>query len=209
MEDKKATRDYFWPSYVDLMTSLFIIMLVLFVLSYIKFSKINAELAATAKQMERIRQIDKALKGLDKKYFGLDSLNNRYKLLVDVKFAWNSPDIKTVGINSLSALKSAGGVLYDKLNKLSKDKDINYLLIIEGNAERFNRNWINDANLGYITSYKRALSLNNFWNQNGFHFSDIKNCEVLIVGSGYFGRSSSASNRTFTIQITPKFKVEK
>jgi len=209
MDNRNAPREYFWPSYVDLMTSLFVVMLVLFVLSYIRFSRINAELAANAKQMERIREIDKALKGLDKRYFGLDSLNNRYKLLVDVKFAWNSPDIQTIGEESLEKLKNAGGILYHKLQRLSSDRDINYLLIIEGNAERFNQNWLINPDLGYNTSYRRALALSNFWKNSGYPFSDIRNCEVLIVGSGYFGRSSSAGNRTFTIQITPKFKIEK
>jgi len=209
MDNPNSSREFFWPSYVDLMTSLFVVMLVLFVLSYIRFSRINAELAANAQQMERIREIDKALKGLDEHYFGLDSLNNRYKLLVDVKFAWNSPDIQTVGASSLAKLRDAGAVLYDKLQKLSGDKDINYLLIIEGNAERFNQNWLINPDLGYNTSYKRALALSNYWKSCGFGFAGIRNCEVLIVGSGYFGRSSSAGNRTFTIQITPKFRIGK
>lgn len=214
MENKKS-KDFFWPSYVDLMTSLFVIVLVLFVLSYVNFTKQNADfkkqnadLAANAMQMERIKQIDKALKQLDKKYFFLDPNNNRYKLLVNVVFAPHSSDISTLGSHSLNELKYAGSALYSKMKELSSDSDINYLLIIEGNTQKFNNNWVTNPNRGYITSYNRSLALKNYWLGLGYDFNQFQNCEILIVGSGYFGRSHQLNSRTFTIQITPKFKIE-
>ena len=51
-------KDSFWLSYSDLMTSLFFIMLVLFIVSIVKMKGINAELNRTAnatkKQLEKI-----------------------------------------------------------------------------------------------------------------------------------------------------------
>ncbi|WP_133248481.1 hypothetical protein [Pedobacter yonginense] len=204
---EKSKRDFFWPSYVDLMTSLFVVMLVMFIISYISFRKQNQELAASKIEMDRIRQIDKALRQLDKKYFYLDPDNNRYKLLVEVIFKPHSADINTIGKKSLQELENAGAVLYKKMKQLSTDKDINYLLIVEGNTERYNNNWMVNPDLGYLTSYKRSLALKKFWQSKGFDFSVFQNCEILIVGSGYFGRSHQKNSRTFTIQITPKFKI--
>lgn len=205
---ENSKRDYFWPSYVDLMTSLFVVMLVLFIISYLNFKKQNDVLEANAAQMERIREIDKALKQLDKKYFYLDPNNNRYKLLVNVVFKPHSADINTIGTSSLVDLENAGSVLFKKMKELSSDKDINYLLIVEGYTERYNNNWLTNPDLGYITSYKRSLALKNYWQSKGFDFSKFQNCEILVVGSGYFGRSHEINSRTFTIQITPKFKIE-
>jgi hypothetical protein len=204
---QQPKRDFFWPSYVDLMTSLFVVMLLLFIISYISFRAKNAELAASKVEMDRIRQIDKALRQLDKRYFYLDPNNNRYKLLVDVVFKPHSADINTIGAKSLNELKDAGSILYRKMKALSSDRDINYLLIVEGNTERYNSNWINNPDLGYITSYKRSLALKKYWESRGFDFSVFGNCEILVVGSGYFGRSHQKNSRTFTIQITPKFKI--
>lgn len=145
---QQPKRDFFWPSYVDLMTSLFVVMLLLFIISYISFRAKNAELAASKVEMDRIRQIDKALRQLDKRYFYLDPNNNRYKLLVDVVFKPHSADINTIGAKSLNELKDAGSILYKKMKALSSDRDINYLLIVEGNTERYNKNWINNPDLG-------------------------------------------------------------
>lgn len=217
MSNNKTSRDYFWPSYVDLMTSLFVVMLVLFVISYLSFSRKNAELAAKAKDMERIQQINKALNELDKRYFMIDTASNRYKLLVDVSFKGNSADINTVPPAQRGELKTAGQILHQKMNLLSNNKmtsDISYLLIIEGHAQRsiYNHvpNWKSDPDRGYELSYQRALALKNYWKENGYDFNSFYNCEILVVGSGYFGKSrdiDEKKNKRFTIQITPKFKI--
>jgi len=83
------------------------------------------------------------------------------------------------------------------------------LLIIEGNAQRYNNNWKDNPNLGYKLSYNRALALNNYWADLGYNFKKLgKQCEVIIAGSGYFSQSrdeeNEYNNRRFTIQITSK-----
>lgn len=129
-----------------------------------------------------------------------------------MSFAPNKADITTLGDSSLKQLKSAGDTLYQKMQKLSADKDINYLLIVEGNSEivRYHGalNSESDPDRGYNLSYQRALALKKYWKDSGDDFSVFSNCEMLIVGSGYFGKSrDKINNKRFTIQITPKFKV--
>jgi outer membrane protein OmpA-like peptidoglycan-associated protein len=212
--ENNSNRSHFWPSYVDLMTSLFVIMLVLFVLSYLNFNRIETELRPNAEQMERIRQIDSALKKLDRRYFRLDPVNNRYQLMIDVNFAPNSADIRTLRADQLRQLREAGKTLFGKMQGLSKDPNINYILVVEGHAEivlwHGKANSELDPNRGYQLSYSRALALKNFWQQNGYGFNGLHNCEILIVGSGYFGKSRDKierNNRRFSIQIAPKFKI--
>jgi outer membrane protein OmpA-like peptidoglycan-associated protein len=113
----------------------------------------------------------------------------------------------------------AGESLYGLMENVVKtNPEINYLLIVEGNTQRAllpDGTWNNESlrDVGYNLSYRRALSLVNFWASSGLDFKDIDNCEVLISGSGYYGKSrekmvnsvsDSPNNRKFTIQITPK-----
>jgi hypothetical protein len=44
---------------------------------------------------------------------------------------------------------------------------------------------------------------------NSLDFKKFKNCEIIIAGSGYFGKSRDENeelNRRFSIQITPKLR---
>lgn len=215
MENNKS-RDFFWPSYVDLMTSLFVVVLVLFVLSYYNFNQKKKELEVNAEKYKRIQQIDSALSKLDKRYYTYDPLNKRHKLKVDVNFRPNSADMNDLSANLKQDLQSAGNALYKQMQDLiTKNPDVNYLLVIEGNTQRsiFQGKWNYKTypNLGYEFSYKRALALVDFWKLNGVDFRAFNNCELMIAGSGYFGKSrenDENKNRRFTIQITPKISTE-
>lgn len=195
----------FWTSYADLMTSLFFIMLVLLILT---ISIMKSKLKATQEQINRIEEIQNSVKELDTTYFEYQEEHKRYKLKVDVKFNGNSFNINDIPLNLRIDLLNAGTKIYNKMNTLTaKNKDVNYLLIIEGNAQKYNNNFISNPYAGYVLSYNRSLSLVNYWKSNNLNFSNFKNCEILIVGSGYFGKSREVNedeNRKFTIQITPK-----
>lgn len=212
MESKKTSRDYFWPSYVDLMTSLFVVVLVLFVVSYVNFSKTNKELLASYDQMQRLRQIDSALAKLDTGSFAYDKNSKRHRLKVDVSFGYNSFNFNDINAETKEKLKVAGKNLYSLMDSLiRKNKDVNYLMIVEGFAQRNSWNYKTIKDTGYVYSYKRSLALVNFWNSEKLNFSeDLANCELMIVGSGYFGNrdANESNNRKFTIQITPKFKIK-
>ena len=72
----KENRDFFWPSYVDLMTVLFLIMLVLFVLSFKLFKDKDSEnrrnialLQVEVQEKRKLDEIKAALSRLDSRYF--------------------------------------------------------------------------------------------------------------------------------------------
>lgn len=198
---KKQNKEVFWISYGDIMTSLFFIMLVLFGLYQLRVS-------VSLNQLKEIKQIQLALENLDTKYFKFDDKNKRYKLITDVKFNSNSYDITDIHIEKRKIILEAGENIYQLMKKLNEENPtINYLLIIEGNTQRALNNHLLRPTDGYRLSYNRALSLMYYWQSNGLNFKDLNNCELLIVGSGYFSKSrekNELENRKFTIQITPK-----
>lgn len=204
---KGKSSDFFWPSFTDLMTSLFFIMLVLYVLTYLKLSN---QKKATELQLREIKKIQDAVKALPEKYFKYDPVNQRYKLNLYVNFLSNKSNINDLDINTRENLYEAGKSISSLMQKLnSSNKNVSYLLIIEGNTQRsdLNLNYIKMPDVGYKLSYERSLSLVNFWQSKGLDFKKIDNCELMIVGSGYFGKSRETNeeeNRKFTIQITPK-----
>lgn len=207
-KSNEKKRDFFWLSYSDLMTSLFFVMLVLFVLVYTMQAKLIGDQKAKADELDEIHRIQEALDNLDKKYFILDERNKRYKLKTDISFKGNSFNIRDIPINLRIDLIKAGKNIYNLMQKLTAENpNVNYLLIVEGNTQRAFDNFKNMPDIGYKLSYNRSLSLVNYWSQNGINFRKFNNCEILIAGSGYFGKSREIiedENRKFTIQITPK-----
>ena len=92
-------------------------------------------------------------------------------------------------------------------NLINEDKDIFYLLVIEGNmANTWDRQYSSDNAYGYKTSYQRALVLYELWKTNGIDFRKY-NVEVMICGSGFNGLGRDRreeNNKRFSIQIIPK-----
>ena len=201
---------FFWVSFADLMTSLFFIMLVLYVISFAILQSKQGILEAQAKQLNEIKNVQKAIESLDTTYYHFDTENKRYKLNIDVRFKSNSSNIFDIPKKTRTNLGKAGKNLYNKVKSIiDTSKTIDYLLIIEGNAQRSNNNWIDCPTCGYKKSYERALSLYNFWKKVGADFNSLgSQCEVIIAGSGYFSQSrdeeNESNNRRFTIQVTSK-----
>ncbi|UAN00017.1 hypothetical protein K8354_04605 [Polaribacter litorisediminis] len=192
------------------MTSLFFIMLVLYVISFAILQSKQSTLEAQANQLKEIKNVQKAIESLDTTYYHFDTENKRYKLNIDVRFKSNSSNILDIPNNTRRSLGKAGKNLYDKVKSIiDTSKTIDYLLIIEGNAQRSNNNWLRNPNMGYDLSYKRALSLFNYWKKIGADFNSLgSQCEVILAGSGYFSQSrdeeNENNNRRFTIQVTSK-----
>lgn len=201
---------FFWVSYADLMTSLFFIMLVLYVISFTILQSNQSTLKAQAQQLEKIKNVQKAIENLDSTYYHFDEENKRYKLNIDVKFRPNSSDIKDIPFDKRMEMAKAGKNLYNKIKSIiDTSSTIDYLLIIEGNTQRYNENWKIAPDVGYKKSYDRALSLYTFWQEMGYDFGNLgSQCEVIIAGSGYFSQSRDVDNedinRRFTIQVTSK-----
>ena len=207
----KENRDFFWPSYVDLMTVLFLVMLVLFVLSFKMFQDKDTEnrnniarLQVEVREKRKLDEIKAALSRLDEKYFQYNETYKRHELLVDVLFEQSSAVIPD---RSRAPLRRAGQNLSQVLNSV-KDKDVKYLIVIDGRAASFPagdpRN-ISQREYALQLSYQRALALLNFWQSSGIKFPKDR-IELVAAGSGFqgAGRTGDIRDRRFVIQILPK-----
>lgn len=207
----KETKDFFWPSYVDLMTVLFIVMLVLFVLSYKMFQdkdkenqELIKELQVKAEEKEKIDEINAALMSLDGKYFDYKEDYKRHELLVDVLFGQSSAEIPN---SSLKPLQEAGNELSRVLNSITND-DVKYLIVVDGRAAKYQngdpRN-ISEREYAFELSYRRALALVKYWQSAGIKLPKEK-IELVAAGSGFegVGRFGNQNDRRFVIQILPK-----
>ncbi len=91
-KSKEKKKDFFWLSYSDLMTSLFFVMLVLFVLVYSMQSSLIKELQVSKEKLDRINKIDSMVNNIDKRYFTYDSLNKKHILNIQFLYPTGSND---------------------------------------------------------------------------------------------------------------------
>lgn len=198
----KHKESFFWTSYSDLMTSLFFIMLVLFVLVIVLLHK---RMEATERELTEIKLVQKSTKDLSKQYFEYNPFYKKYVLKVHCFFEELHYEIGELPKGTRKQLAAAG----DEIQKfLLKHKDNKYLLIIEGQASRNSMRWT-DRN--YDLSFERAYSLMKYWKDDCcINFGN--NCEVQIAGSGdgrynietMRDQNIEANNQRFLIHIIPK-----
>lgn len=184
------------------MTSLFFIMLVLFVITigYLQF-----QLATTKSELKKIKEIQTATQNLPKKYFTYQEKYKRFKLNKEIHFAKgksypNSEEDKKYLLKVGKSIKN----LVDSLNSSDNTKglDIKYQIVIEGMASKDNY----PDNFGL--SYDRSLFLYKYWKSKGIIF-DPKECEIQIAGSGTdgvreFSGKEEKRNQQILIHIVPK-----
>ncbi len=200
MAQKKES--FFWTSYSDLMTSLFFVMLVLFILVIVLLHK---RMEATEAQLQEIKKVEESTKDLSKDYFEYRPEYKKYVLNIQVRYPAGKSDLNTIIASDkdaqLDKLANAGKEIQDFLNK---HKENQYVLIVEGQASRDNFTY------NYELSYQRALALMRFWvDDRGINFGN--NCEILISGSGdgkldthSMRESVETENQRFLIHILPK-----
>lgn len=200
-------ESFFWTSYSDLMTNLFFVMLMLFVLAIalLRSEVINiwrTELA-TKEELRKINEIREAIQSIDKTYFEYNDLYKKHILKTKIRFnvgSSNMDDLSEETRQELLRVKRTIEKFLDGLRK--KDSDASYLLIIEGQASQ-DKYSLNDQ-----LSYERALALYKFWfpGSKSLKFGDYP-CEVVIAGAGYrAGKPRSeveSDNQRFLIQIMP------
>jgi len=202
-------NNFFWVSFSDLMTSLFFIMLVLFVVTigYLQVEKKKAidEKKVTDIQLKKIKELQTAVKQLPKEYFFYQPQYKRFKLNRQIQFGSGSTTINANDRDYLIDVGKSIIKLIDNLNKNQKykDFDIKYLVVIEGmsSKDKYYKN--------FELSYKRALSLYKLWKENGIEFNPEKNIEIQIAGSGTDGvreysGENERKNQQFLIHIVPK-----
>lgn len=198
-------ESYFWTSYSDLMTSLFFVMLVLFVLACAmlknKIDEVEKQKEATEKELAKIKEIEESIEAIDPNFFEYNSTHKKHILKINVQFKKNSSDITDIPLNQQSELIKAGLSISDFLKNSSED--VKYLLIIEGQSSKDNYPG-ND-----VLSFNRANALKHFWTQYKIDFSN--KCEVIVSGSGQNGvmraqpdNANNEKNQRFLIHIIPK-----
>lgn len=201
MANKKES--FFWTSYSDLMTSLFFVMMVLFVLVIVLLHK---RMEATETQLQEIKKVEESTKDLSKGYFfKYRPEYKKYVLNIQVRYPAGKSDLNDITASDkdiqLEKLAKAGEEIQDFLKKHSENQ---YVLIIEGQASKDNYLF------NYELSYQRALALMRYWIEDkGITFGN--NCEILISGSGdgrldthSMRESVETENQRFLIHILPK-----
>ncbi len=196
---KGKDSDFFWPSFTDLMTSLFFIMLVLYVLTYLK---LNYQQRATEQQLNKIKEIQAAVKELPKEYFQYDSIYKRFSLVQNVEFEKGKDRIKPKYEKYLIDLGLSIRNLIDTLKFKYAQHDIKYVVVIEGMASKDN---FND---NFPLSYKRSWAVLKLWQEKKI-ILDPNVCDVQIAGSGTngigrFSANEENKNQRILIQIVPK-----
>lgn len=200
---KNKKESFFWTSYSDLMTSLFFVMLVLFILT---IALLHNKITATQGELDKIKELNTSIQKIDKQYFQYDSTFKRHTIKdIDVSFQTNSSNINDLTDKDLNKLYSAGGAIRRfMLNAQAEIPEAEYMLIIEGQSSK------DDYVHNYELSYARALSLVKFWVSKGIQFDDLP-CELIISGSGQSSKfrnqpdnASNKSNQRFVIHIIPK-----
>lgn len=205
-------ESFFWTSYSDLMTSMFFVMLVLFVcvvaLLHRRMTEIDAERKATTEQLRVIKEIEEATHTIDTKYFEYRPEHKKHVLKIQVQFNKGSADIDDIDSETQEELISAGKSIQRFIERITAEHpEVQYLLVVEGQASRdkFSRN--------YELSYNRALTLKRLWESNNIDFG--KKCEVVIggngdgklSGTGFMREPIEAKNQRFLIHILPKTSI--
>lgn len=208
MGKKEQKESFFWTSYSDLMTSLFFVMLVLFILMVAVFSRenatANAEAEASKAQLQKIREIQEATQNLDEESFRYNTDYKKHILNYRIKFPSGEYDIYGLSFEDRQALFRVGKYLKDFIaENIARHPGLQYILVVEGQASGGMYSYVGNDEL----SYKRALALKEFWEARGIKFSP-KTCELLVCGSGEGGvprdRNNERNNQRFLIHIIPK-----
>ena len=205
---------FFWVSYADLMTSLFFVMLVLYVITLTILQGEMGKIVAQNEQLKKITQIEEQFKPLQKDgaFYYLEACNKYVaKDLIGIEiFESNEAIIKKQYVTSTI---DVGIKIETFLNTLlDQNPEFKYLLVIEGNmANTWDMKLNQNSEYGYKKSYERALAVYNLWLKNNISFRK-ENIEVLITGSGFNGLCRDKieeNNKRFSIQIIPKVsKIE-
>lgn len=194
----------FWPSYVDIMTTLFAIMLVLFVVSFSRFKVKEKQLQSLVDEYDNIITVYQTVGKIDSTaYFGYNKQYLKHLFTVDVEYqqkeyAMNKLQLDVTSPSQASLKRdsviAAGQLIKKTLLNLEKNSEkqgamsgnIKFLVILEGQSSKvaFNEgDWRNN----YTLSYLRAQFLNEFWKANGIDLDAIPKCELIISGSGEGG----------------------
>ena len=225
----------FWPSYVDVMTTLFAIMLVLFAVSFSRFKIKEKELTQKVEELrdtetrlqEIVDEYDDILKiystvgEIDATdYFGYNKpyLKHLFQIKVEYQtkeYAINRLKLDQIDVNAANkkrdSIVAAGELIKNTIIELNNslpdtvENNIKFLVIIEGQSSKIPFNEGPWRN-NYTLSYLRAQYLNAFWKENGIDLNSIPRCELLISGSGEEGVPRELPNANELRRLYPADK---
>lgn len=225
----------FWPSYVDVMTTLFAIMLVLFAVSFSRFKIKEKELTQKVEELrdtetrlqEIVDEYDDILKiystvgEIDATdYFGYNKPYLKHLFQINVEYqtkeyAINRLKLDQIDVNAANkkrdSIVAAGELIRNTIIELNNslpdtvENNIKFLVIIEGQSSKIPFNEGPWRN-NYTLSYLRAQYLNAFWKENGIDLNSIPRCELLISGSGEEGVPRELPNANELRRLYPADK---
>ncbi len=202
--------DFFWVSYSDLMTSLFFVMLVLYVLTFVLLKIQQGQLQADADQLAKIKEIQEAVNSIDSQFFAYDPIYRKHVLNIPIRFPSGGDNIySSNSVPTRLQLEDAGKRIIELVEQRNQervnrgDKQVQFLVIIEGQASRDGFSGNDEL------SYRRALSLLRFWETRAINMNDRSDIELIVAGSGEGGLPRAQpdrppKNQRFLIHIIPK-----
>lgn len=193
----------FWPSYVDVMTTLFAITLILFAVSFSRFKIKETQLQDLVNEYQNIVNVYSTVNEIDNThFFGYDSTYLKHLMTIDIQYQpkeYGMDKLEQDNVDPQSAERirkevlDAGRIIHAKIDKLemsipdSLKKNIKFLIVIEGQSSKVHFH-VDDWKNNYTLSYLRAQSLNEFWKDNGIDFENMPRCELIVAGSGEGGK---------------------
>ena len=194
---KTRESSFFWTSYTDLMTSLFFVMLTLYVLTV---AVLKYQQEVTDAQLRKIKEIQNATSNLDSTLFLYQPEYKRFVLRRQIQFDAGKSVIPAADEPYLVAVGRSIQSLIATLSERYSGQNIKYMLVIEGMAS------LDPYRYNDELSYQRALALHRFWIRKQLRPNPV-HCEVIVAGSGVEGVGRDrieTRNQRILIQIIPK-----
>ena len=140
----------FWPSYVDIMTTLFAITLILFAVSFSRFKIKEKQLQSLVDEYENIITVYSTVGSIDStEYFGYNEQYLKHLFTVEVEYQQKEFSIDKLKLDKTDPaaanrkredIVAAGKVIQKTIQKLetadSIRNNIKFLVVIEGQASK-------------------------------------------------------------------------
>ena len=211
MDIGRKNKESFWPSYVDIMTTLFAVMLILFAVSYARFKQKEGQLENLVQEYKDIINVYSTIDEIDKTdYYAYDSLYLKHAITISIGYQDAEYDIHKLDLDKTDvakadakrdSIKQAGILVQSIIKNLEEQsgisKNIKFLVVIEGQSSKvpfYESDWKNNETLSFL----RAKFLKKYWTdpieqggcglfqKNSANDSNSK-CEIIIAGSGEGG----------------------
>ena len=208
----RRNKESFWPSYVDIMTTLFAVMLILFAVSYARFKQKEGQLEMLVDEYKDIINVYSTVDSIDEsRYYAYDDIYLKHTLTVSIAYQEKEYDISSKLLYDLTdkekanqkrdSIAMAGRLVQNTIRNLENSQDIGtnikFLVVIEGQSSKipfYNNEWQNNETLSFL----RAKYLKKFWTDPVEHGgcglfqhtseNDINSkCEIIVAGSGEGG----------------------